>query len=350
MDGRPRTMQLVLGAAVIVLVIPTICLDAWLIWRRASGGEAEAGLTEMRADPVDRRGFLERRERATGTNLSDAVSGAREPQWPLYWIMTFPANERSRCREIAVSWGRLVPPDSLVFIGTARNGTSDWGHRFVALDAPPESKSRKELLAWRFVVEAFPQREWYVKGDDDTLFVVGNLNRYLEEFDPRLPYFLGCKFHLGGGGGVQYVSGGGGYVLSRVAARQMAAITPQCLRRFGNVSEGDIAVSECLQAAGVVPEDTRDGRGRQRFHAFPYEYHVNYFRYGFHKQRVWYHKWVWGPIVEGDECCSDDTTVSFHYMSGRMRTFRWPPTPRRRTSPAAAPTLPAATAAVPSGR
>jgi len=257
-------------------------------------------------------------------SLTQLGGDASEATWPLFWVMTAPQNEQTRCQEIINSWGKLVPPDSLVFIGSAENWTTRTGYKFVALPAPPEMKALKEFLSWQYVARAYPDREWYVKGDDDTYFIVNNMNRYLEEYDPRLPYYLGCKFHLGGPGGVQYVSGGAGYVLSKVSTQRLAGATDRCLRYYGRVGEGDIAIAECLQTVGVVPEDTRDETGRQRFHAFPLDYHMNWYRYGFHVSRFWYHDWVWGPEIQGSFCCDDNTTVSFHYMSDRMLKFQWP--------------------------
>lgn len=252
------------------------------------------------------------------------MGSAHEAAWPLFWVMTAPQYEQTRCQEILATWGKAVPPDSLVFIGSETNWTTRTGYRFITLPVPREMKAAKEFLSWQYVARAFPDREWYVKGDDDTYFIVGNLNRYLEAYDPRLPYYLGCKFHLGGPGGVQYVSGGAGYVLSKVSAHRLADATDQCLRYYGRVGEGDIAIAECLQTLGVVPEDTRDERGRQRFHAFPLDYHLNWYRYGFHVSRFWYHDWVWGPEIEGSSCCDDNTTVSFHYMADKMLKFSWP--------------------------
>mmetsp|Transcript_49916 Transcript_49916/g.154238 ORF Transcript_49916/g.154238 Transcript_49916/m.154238 type:complete len:295 (-) Transcript_49916:64-948(-) len=281
----------------------------------------------MKAGPVSRRRFLRRRAQAVGAELP-GDGGADTAQWPLFWVLTAPKYERTRCREVLATWGRLVPPDSLVFLGSSRNETSSEGHRFVALSVPPENKTAKELLSWRFLVRSYPERQWYVKGDDDTFFVVGNLNRYLEEFDPALPYFLGCKFHLGGIGGVQYVSGGAGYALSAAAAQLLASAAPECMRRLRSVPEGDLAVGQCLQNVGVVPEDTRDAWGRQRFHAFTYEMHSDWLANGLNLRGFWYSRWLWGPPVEGSGCCGDDTSVSFHYMADRMRGFRWPPPAR----------------------
>mmetsp|Transcript_106967 Transcript_106967/g.319881 ORF Transcript_106967/g.319881 Transcript_106967/m.319881 type:complete len:352 (-) Transcript_106967:70-1125(-) len=315
-------------AGVLALVSLVLFLNVGLVsWYVGSFHVTGPQTPEMRAGPVDRWQYLKRQGRALGANISATSGDAGAPQWPLFWVLTAPMYESTRCREVLASWGRFVPPDSLVFLGAATNETTDEGHRFVALDVPPQNKSRKELLAWRFLARSFPERKWYVKGDDDTFFVVGNLNRYLEEFDPQLPYFLGCKFHLSGRGGVQYVSGGAGYALSAAAAWRLALAVPRCLRKFANVSEGDLAVGECLQTAGVVPEDTRDAWGRQRFHAFTHEMHAGWLGIGPNLRSFWYSRWLWGSAVEGVNCCGEDTSVSFHYMAGRMRGFHWPPPP-----------------------
>eukprot|EP00928_Gymnodinium_smaydae_P081942 TRINITY_DN65372_c0_g1_i1.p1 TRINITY_DN65372_c0_g1~~TRINITY_DN65372_c0_g1_i1.p1 ORF type:complete len:336 (-),score=60.22 TRINITY_DN65372_c0_g1_i1:30-1037(-) len=245
------------------------------------------------------------------------------PRWPLFWVMTLPANEQTRCQEILLSWGLNVPPTSLVFVGAEKNMTLPSGHRFVALPVSAERKALKEMLAWQYVVQEYPDRDWYVKGDDDTYFVVGSLNRYVEEMEPSLPYFLGCKFHYGGVGGVQYVSGGPGYILSRTSASWLLAGLPRCLKLFAEMREGDLAVSQCLQTAGVFPEDTRDAEGRQRFHVFPYDYHLGWYRMGLDTKRWWYHDYLWGSNFEGTACCSD-TTVSFHYMAGKMLKLKFP--------------------------
>ena len=52
--------------------------------------------------------------------------------------------------------------------------------------------------------------------------------RYLATLDPSLPWYLGRKFHLLGRGGMQYTSGGAGYVLSRGALDRIARVLPRC--------------------------------------------------------------------------------------------------------------------------
>lgn len=253
------------------------------------------------------------------------MGSSHTSQGPLFWILTAPQNEETRCQEIIDTWGQRLPKDSLIFLGAKNNHTSPSGHRFVQLPAPPDKKAIKEFLAWQFVVKSFPNREWFVKGDDDTYFVIQNMNRYLADLDPRLPYFLGCKFHFSGPGGIQYVSGGAGYVLSSEAAQRLADATLRCLQAFGPLPEGDLAIAQCLQTVGVFPEDTRDEHGRQRFHAFPLQYHKDWYKNGMNAPTFWYHKWAWGPVLEGARCCGDNTSVSFHYMADKMRSFDFPP-------------------------
>ncbi len=36
-------------------------------------------------------------------------------------------------------------------------------------------KARKELHGWLWMLEHYPDREWFVKGDDDTYFLVENM-------------------------------------------------------------------------------------------------------------------------------------------------------------------------------
>jgi len=338
-DG-PRLGVLV-AVGLLALAAVSLMLNAGLLRMEGGGQGGNDAPIILYAEPVDRSRHLRfatssSREKAEHGSIAVAemervpMGSSYKPQWPLFWILTAPQNEATRCEEIMASWGRAVPPDSLVFIGAQQNRTLPSGHRFVALEVPPERKAMKELLAWSFVFKVFPDREWYVKGDDDTFFVPRNLNRYLETFDPRLPYFLGCKFHLGGAGGVQYVSGGAGYALSQDSVRRVASAAERCVAHFGfAVNEGDLAVAECLQTVGVFPEDTRDEQGRQRFHPFKHDYHANWYKYQLHINKFWYHDWVWGgPMIEGNDCCGENTTVSFHYMSEMMRMFQFPPAKR----------------------
>eukprot|EP00397_Hematodinium_sp_SG-2012_P040525 GEMP01044420.1.p1 GENE.GEMP01044420.1~~GEMP01044420.1.p1 ORF type:complete len:333 (+),score=58.53 GEMP01044420.1:26-1024(+) len=245
-----------------------------------------------------------------------------EPTWPAYWILTAPMNEHTRCIEILESWAKNVPPDSLVFYGAALDLKIN-GYKFVSCrEANFTDKAKKEMLGWRYMYDHFPGRDWYVKADDDTYFLVDNLHRYLESLDSSLPYFLGRKFHFLGPGGLQYVSGGGGYVLSRAALELLIAGSQNCIDSFVRPGmDGDLVIGECTQSVGIFPEDTRDVRGRERFHPFEFGQHVS----SVSLLAPWYSRYSFGPVAEGLDCCGFFSTISFHYMSTKMRSFVWPP-------------------------
>lgn len=78
-------------------------------------------------------------------------------------------------------------------------------------------------------------------------------------------------------------------------------------RKGYNVPE-DTNVGRCLSIFGVVPSDTRDREGRERFHLFSPGWTLTY--------RALPSDWL--PVRsigfrDGDQCCAMDS-VSFHYV------------------------------------
>jgi len=256
------------------------------------------------------------------TSSSNVVEMS-EPKWPLYWVLTAPQNEDTRDLEIIESWGQNIPWDSLLFFGTSWNETVS-GYDYVqCANVDSTFKAKKEMMGWVYVSEKYPDRDWYVKADDDSYLIIDTLHEYLETLDPTIPYFLGRKFHYIGPGGFQYVSGGATYVLSRAAVALLRGGMDECLKRFAFPNfEGDVAISHCLQLVGIFPEDTRDILGRERFHPFNYAAHL---AGNAGETTSWYRLFSMGPLMEGDNCCGVRTTVSFHYMRSIMRSFLWPP-------------------------
>ena len=89
-----------------------------------------------------------------------------------------------------------------------------------------------------------------------------NLRHYLARFNPMQPLYLGFRFrpYLKHG-----YNSGGVYVLSRAAVRLFIdnAYLNETLCPFMEFE--DVAMGKCLAALGIVPVDTRDKDGRQRF-------------------------------------------------------------------------------------
>jgi len=105
-----------------------------------------------------------------------------------YWIFTTEENHEARCKGIIQTWGNWVK--NLTFISTVESDLPS-----IAVHAPENFLDKKELLSWKLVYEKYYSNfDWFIKGDDDTFFVVPNLESFLSQLDPNQPYYLGRRF------------------------------------------------------------------------------------------------------------------------------------------------------------
>ncbi|CAJ0579317.1 unnamed protein product, partial [Mesorhabditis spiculigera] len=109
--------------------------------------------------------------------------------------------------------------------------------------------------------------DWYLKADDDTYVVVENLREYLSHLNPNEPHYAGLRLRPKEHG--CYNSGGAGYVLSREAMRRFDTLL------YGNTTlcpddvNEDWGLGRCLANIGILPADTRNSHGQQRFNGYP---------------------------------------------------------------------------------
>ena len=146
----------------------------------------------------------------------------------------------------------------------------------------------KTKKSFRYVYQHyFNDFHWFMKADDDTYVIVENLRYILKDMDYTKPWYLGRRFKPFVKQG--YMSGGGGYVLSREALRRFVKglhdNTPGCHASEHSGSE-DVSMGECMEAVGVPVLDSLDEQGRERFHPFPPESHLN-------KDRIDHKNWLW---------------------------------------------------------
>ncbi|CAL8068834.1 unnamed protein product [Calicophoron daubneyi] len=153
--------------------------------------------------------------------------------------------------------------------------------------------------------------DYFVKADDDTFLVLENLRKLLLDHRPDEPFIMGRRFKPFVKQG--YLSGGGGYVMSKAALLKIADGLQNATGCAGNESGGaeDVRLGKCAEMCGVKLIDSLDEQGMERFHPFPLggmmsEGNLNatgwIWSYNFHK------------LHSGLDCCSD-YTVSFHYIS-----------------------------------
>jgi len=151
------------------------------------------------------------------------------------------------------------------------------------------------------------------------------------------PLFLGRRFAQNGDFNRIFNSGGAGYILNQASLKILAnnaLDNIKCQPHLKGFWE-DVQVASCLRKVdrsvlssyslnsnnhyhhhhhqnnmNVVPFDTRDMTGRERFHPFSpgnhYSYKIN------HQNPDWYAKYSI-DLKEGIDCCSD-YSISFHYV------------------------------------
>ena len=118
----------------------------------------------------------------------------------------------------------------------------------------------KVIFIWKTIGTALlHEYEYFFLSGDDAFVIVENLKFYLKSnYLRRLshngtkPLYLGRLMHKNKY--VSFHSGGSGYVLNRMALKQLLRHIdkPECLP-FARTSMEDVMVSNCLQAAGVEP-------------------------------------------------------------------------------------------------
>jgi len=180
---------------------------------------------------------------------------------------------------------------------------------------------QKSRSIWKYVHHWYKDEfDWFLIGGDDMFIIVENLRKYLSspEFkDKTKPYFVGRRFkNLDG---TIFNSGGASYLLNAQALKILgenidSSICRPNMRTFGE----DVMLAKCLSKFNVLPIDTRNELGEERFHPLTPEHHLRY-----KKSNDWYFKYSF-DLKYGMDCCSYDS-VSFHYIKPALMKdiFHW---------------------------
>uniref|UniRef100_A0A1I8IZ63 N-acetylgalactosaminide beta-1,3-galactosyltransferase n=1 Tax=Macrostomum lignano TaxID=282301 RepID=A0A1I8IZ63_9PLAT len=145
------------------------------------------------------------------------------------------------------------------------------------------------------------QFDFVLKADDDTFVVVENLRLLLAPLDPGQPVHLGRWFFYDRDPKQSYMSGGGGYVLSRAAVRLFLARA---------VRSASTPKSTCLSSLGVKFVDSRDVGGLDRFHPINVEYMIGW---GPAEMPPWMWKINYYKFRACLEKCVSSVAATFHY-------------------------------------
>jgi len=237
------------------------------------------------------------------TSLTDSVR-------VLCWVMTGPQNHASKARHVKATWGRRC--NKLLFMSSQ----TDTSLPAIGLNVHEgrENLWAKTKQAHQYLYKNhLNDADWFLKADDDTYVVVENLRYMLQPHNHTEPVYFGCKFKPYVKQG--YMSGGAGYVLSKEALTRFvtrgledhSGVT--CRTDDGGAE--DVEMGKCMEALGVKAGDSRDSLGRGRFFPFVPEHHLIA---GHMPDDFWYKKYIFYPVDEGMNCCSD-SAISFHYVS-----------------------------------
>ena len=96
--------------------------------------------------------------------------------------------------------------------------------------------------------------EWYVFGDDDTVFFPENLVKTLSKYDNELWYYIGTNSEIYEQNrvfGFGMAFGGAGFAISSSLAKLLAKVFDSCIERYPHLYGSDSRISSCLAELGV---------------------------------------------------------------------------------------------------
>ena len=138
------------------------------------------------------------------------------------------------------------------------------------------------MAAFQYIFDNhIEEADWFLKADDDTYVIIENLRFMLSKHDAHQPIYFGHNMEINDidrrndPQGLQYVSGGGGYVLSRealkiIVTRGIRTKKPCWTPRGAE----DAAVGRCMSRLGVPLGSSQDITGRELFHPFSLASHL----------------------------------------------------------------------------
>ncbi|OWZ23921.1 Glycoprotein-N-acetylgalactosamine 3-beta-galactosyltransferase [Phytophthora megakarya] len=273
----------------------------------------------------------------------------------LCFALSYSAQHQTRIRAVAETWGQRC--DKLLFfsnmsdtIVVAANTSVERHYEVVQIDiiADHDHLWLRARVAMEYLHEHFRHDfDWFYRCDDDTYAIIENMRAYLKRPEilqrfNREPMQLGHRFNMPAEAVNHFVrnetlrsmwhlrwdrlvynSGGSGYVMNRLFLDKIVESLPDwtCLPDEADSSDpsaimpDDTGVSFCMMWHNIYPWDTRDHRGRERWHALAPE---NVFT-PWDDSNNWYtryHDSVGGVRSEYESAAPD--SVAFHYVKPQL--------------------------------
>jgi glycoprotein-N-acetylgalactosamine 3-beta-galactosyltransferase len=198
---------------------------------------------------------------------------------------------------------------------------------------------QKVRSMWSYIYDNYYEKyDWFHIGGDDLYLLVENLRLYLESEEIQVaqnggiylpngdekeqtPLFLGRRFSYMGDMDEIFNSGGSGYTVNKAALKTMVVKGfPEYFPHAHTFSE-DTMTAKIFKKFGVLPYETKDDEGSERYMPFMPGHHLDYRIPDGCKPnplaktcKDWYPKYSI-DIKFGLEHCSKHS-VAFHYVKG----------------------------------
>lgn len=219
------------------------------------------------------------------------------------------AADKVRSETVKTLWGSEC--DYLEFI--------DSNTKYIQVDwvEGRSTLAHKSFRGWMYMYEKYgPESDltlpvdFFLKADLDTYIIGTNFRPYLAKFKAQEPHYIGRQFRYKSS--YDFVAGAA-IILSRASLQRFKVASTNELSSCGRQSYGpaqyeDVALGRCLRELGILPHNTRDGLGRERFMVFDPDdvYNVTFGRL----HDGWYPSHSYTPHFDR-RCCSSDAVV-FH--------------------------------------
>jgi len=259
---------------------------------------------------------------------------------PINWPPKYSDRYEDHLKAILATWGSHV--EVLRFVCSAKAlkehppSSYDWlpprmksGELMLGVpmerDDTPKSRNIWEKMwrTWKLIGDEYLDKaDFFAKVDVDAYYIAENFRVYASYLDPDEPWYMGHTLYQRWGVQNLVYNSGTLYVLSRETVRQfsirlrdMKSVChkcggSQCLDRSG--AGEDPQTGGCLRDLNIVPADTLDAKGRQRFlpfrprdHLFDVDYHED------PSDWFWRYKGAIGKKQVKRNCCSP-YPFSFH--------------------------------------
>jgi hypothetical protein len=201
-----------------------------------------------------------------------------------------------------------------------------------ANDQDPNKRNiwEKSWRMWLLVAEQFGDvADFYVKTDTDAFLMVENLRGFVRHLDADAPHYVGHTMMQRWGSENVKFNVGAGYIISRASLRLLGTLfkglhrtttdeltgARLCVDRAGAGEDPTMGI--CMRDLGLLPENSLDLFGRQRFLPFKVVDHLNTFR----TKEDWFWAHKTRDVGIGRQCCSS-FPIMFHNYKEQVRAVR----------------------------